>query len=85
MGSGSSEDQSGLPKIPVQPLQVEKPLRQLAVPRLLHPRHAIDALHQAAGSPHHAEHRGQATRLFGPTWARLTQKNAARGPMPKLA
>src|SRR3954469_393403 len=39
-------------EVPVQPLQVQQALRHLAVPRLLHPRHAVDAFHQTARAPH---------------------------------
>ena len=43
--------------VPVQPLQVEHRLRHPLVPRLLHPQHAVHALHRAAGSHRAPEHR----------------------------
>ena len=42
-------------QVPVQPLQVQQPLRHFAMPSLLHPGHAVEALHQAAGPPHPAK------------------------------
>ena len=37
-------------------LQVQQTLRHLAVPPLMHPRHAVDAFHQAAGTPHSTQY-----------------------------
>lgn len=44
------------PAVPVQTLQVEHRLRHSAVPRLLHPYHAVHALHRAAGPDGVAQH-----------------------------
>src|SRR5262249_53681827 len=34
------------PTVEVQPLEVQQPLAEVAVPRLVHPHHAVDALTQ---------------------------------------
>jgi len=60
-------------QVPVQPLQIQEPLRHLSVPSLLHPRHTVDALHQAAGPPHSAEHRPQSPGRLRPIRTRLGQ------------
>src|SRR5271157_3299998 len=40
---------SKYPTVPVQPLQVEHAWGQRTMPRLVHPQHAVHALHNAAG------------------------------------
>ena len=36
------------PRVPVQPLQIQQPLIQRPMPRLVHPQHAVHPLHRAA-------------------------------------
>src|SRR5205823_3244987 len=44
--------------IPVQPLEVQQPLTEGAVPRLMHPHHAVDAFHRTGCTHHPAQHPG---------------------------
>src|SRR5262249_48139361 len=59
------------PTVPEQPLQVEQPLRQTAVPALVHADHAVDALHRAAGSQHAREHTADLSVWLLPVAAQL--------------
>ena len=45
------------PRVPVQPLQIQHPLSERPMPTLVHPQHAVPALHGAAGSDRPAQHR----------------------------
>ena len=56
-GTGPSASPAKHPRVPVQPLQIQQPLVQRPMPRLMHPQHAVHALHRAAGSHRSAQHR----------------------------
>ena len=73
------------PQVPVQSLQVQQSLRHLAVPCLQHPRHAVDAFHQATRPPGPAEHRLDPPRLVAPIRTRLGQLDRATDAQTRAA
>src|SRR5271157_458285 len=69
-------------QIPVQPFQVQQTLRHLAMPRLLHPRDAVDAFNQAARTPYSTQYLANPSSLFLPIRLRLGQLDRA-GQRPR--
>jgi len=60
-----------LPRVPRQPLQVQHPLSPRPRPRLVHPQHAVPALHGAAAAHRPAQHRRHRAVRFPPVGVEL--------------